>query len=65
MVYIHGGGYVAHAANFDIYDGVNLCLRGEVVVVTLNHRLNVFGYLYLAGLGGPNSPIQGTWASWT
>lgn len=52
MVYIHGGGYVAHAANFAIYDGVNLCRRGNVVVVTLNHRLNAFGYLYLAELGG-------------
>jgi para-nitrobenzyl esterase len=52
MVYIHGGGFVAHAANFPIYDGVNLCRRGNVVVVTLNHRLNAFGYLYLAELGG-------------
>jgi para-nitrobenzyl esterase len=52
MFYIHGGGFVAHAANFPIYDGVNLCRRGDVVVVTLNHRLNAFGYLYLAELGG-------------
>jgi len=51
MVYMHGGGYVAHAANFPIYDGVNLCGRGNVVVVTLNHRLNAFGYLYLAQIG--------------
>jgi para-nitrobenzyl esterase len=59
LVYIHGGGYVAHAANFDIYDGVNLCRRGDVVVVTLNHRLNVFGYLYLADLGGPEFADSG------
>ncbi len=59
MVYIHGGGYVAHTANFDIYDGVNLCRRGDVVVVTLNHRLNVFGYLYLADLGGPEFADSG------
>ena len=59
MVYIHGGGYVAHAANFKIYDGVNLCRRGDVVVVTLNHRLNVFGYLYLADLGGPEFADSG------
>ena len=65
MVYFHGGGYVAHAANFDMYDGVNLCRRGDVVVVTLNHRLNVFGYLYLAELGGPSSPTPATRASWT
>ncbi len=59
MVYMHGGGYVAHAANFPIYDGVNLCRRGDVVVVTLNHRLNAFGYLYLAELGGPEFADSG------
>ena len=32
-------------------DGGNLCLRGDVVVVTLNHRLNVFGYLHLERCG--------------
>lgn len=52
MVYIHGGGYNALSANDDLYDGVRLCQRGNVVVVTLNHRLNAFGYLYLAELGG-------------
>ena len=30
-----------------LYDGAALCPRGDVVVVTLNHRLNAFGYLYL------------------
>jgi len=50
LVYIHGGGYNGWSANSDIYNGTSLCRRGEVVVVTLNHRLNLFGYLYLAGL---------------
>jgi para-nitrobenzyl esterase len=59
MVYMHGGGYVAHAANFSIYDGGNLCRRGDVVVVTLNHRLNAFGYLYLAELGDPEFADSG------
>jgi len=59
MVYFHGGAYVAHCANFPIYDGVNLCRRGDVVVVTLNHRLNAFGYLYLAELGGPEFADSG------
>ncbi|MGZ3298779.1 MAG: carboxylesterase/lipase family protein, partial [Asticcacaulis sp.] len=48
MVYIHGGAYNAGSGSDPLYDGTNLCLRGDVVVVTLNHRLNVFGYLYLA-----------------
>jgi para-nitrobenzyl esterase len=59
MVYMHGGGFVAHCANFAIYDGVNLCRRGDVVVVTLNHRLNAFGYLYLGELGGPEFADSG------
>jgi para-nitrobenzyl esterase len=50
MVYIHGGAYTSGSANNILYDGVNLCRRGDVVVVTLNHRLNLFGYLYLADL---------------
>jgi len=52
MVYFHGGGYSGGSANLDLYDGVRLCRRGDVVVVTVNHRLNGFGYLYLAELGG-------------
>ena len=50
MVYIHGGAYSGGSGSDALYDGSNLCLRGDVVVVTLNHRLNVFGYLYLARL---------------
>lgn len=59
MVYIHGGGYNALSANDALYDGVRLCKRGDVVVVTLNHRLNSFGYLYLAELGGPDFADSG------
>ncbi|HEX4301884.1 MAG TPA: carboxylesterase/lipase family protein [Rhizomicrobium sp.] len=50
MVYIHGGAYSNGSGSSPLYDGVNLCRRGNVVVVTLNHRLNAFGYLYLARL---------------
>src|SRR3712207_6887455 len=35
-----------------LYDGTNLCHRGDVVVVTVNHRINLFGFLHLAELGG-------------
>jgi para-nitrobenzyl esterase len=59
MVYIHGGGYNALSANDPLYDGVRLCQRGNVVVVTLNHRLNAFGYLYLAELGGADFADSG------
>jgi para-nitrobenzyl esterase len=52
LVYFHGGGYSGWSVNVDVYDGVRLCQRGDVVVVTVNHRVNGFGYLYLAELGG-------------
>lgn len=52
LVYVHGGGYNNGSGSSPIYDGTRLCRRGDVVVVTLNHRLNAFGYLYLAELAG-------------
>jgi para-nitrobenzyl esterase len=48
MFYIHGGAYSNGSGSNPLYDGTNLCLHGDVVVVTINHRLNAFGYLYLA-----------------
>ena len=52
MVWFHGGGYAASSASWPMFDGVNLAKKHDVVLVTMNHRLNVFGYLYLAELGG-------------
>ena len=52
MVWIHGGGYINYSANSVAFDGVNLCRKGDVVMVSMNHRLNLFGYLYLGELGG-------------
>jgi para-nitrobenzyl esterase len=49
MVYIHGGAYAFGSATDPVNDGARLAERG-VVVVTVNHRLNAFGYLYLARL---------------
>ncbi len=52
MFWIHGGGFTAGSGSSPGYDGTNLAKRGDVVVVTINHRLNVMGFSYLAGLGG-------------
>lgn len=52
MVWFHGGGYSYGSGHWPVYDGANLAAKGDVVVVTVNHRLNVFGYLHLAGFGG-------------
>ncbi len=52
MVWIHGGGFATLSGSSPAYDGVNLAKRGDVVVITLNHRLNVFGFLHLGDLAG-------------
>jgi para-nitrobenzyl esterase len=51
LVYLHGGGFDNGSGNQE--SGMFLCHRGDVVVVTVNHRLGGFGFLYLADLGSP------------
>ena len=52
MVWLHGGGFSTGSGGFTIYDGGNLARKHDIVTVTVNHRLNVFGFLYLAEIGG-------------
>jgi para-nitrobenzyl esterase len=52
MVWLHGGGFAVGSGSGAPFDGTRLCTRGDVVVVTLNHRLNTLGYLYLGEIGG-------------
>jgi para-nitrobenzyl esterase len=52
MVWLHGRGFREGAGSERWYDGTRLAQRGDVVVITLNHRLNVFGYLNLADIAG-------------
>src|SRR6202008_3231272 len=47
IVYIHGGAYSSGSGSSPLYDGKVLARRGDVVVVTVNHRLSLCGYLYL------------------
>ncbi len=52
MVWLHGGGYAAGSGQeLPSYDGANLARKGDVVVVSLNHRLNVLGFLDLSANG--------------
>ena len=53
MVWLHGGAFGYGSGNRAVTDGANLARRGDVVVVSVNHRLNIFGFLHLADLGGP------------
>ena len=52
MFWIHGGGYSSGSGIEQVcYDGFNLAKDDDVVVVTVNHRLNAFGYLDMSDFG--------------
>lgn len=51
MVWFHGGGFSTGSGNDAMYDGEALAAFGDVVVVSVNHRLNTFGYLDLSAYG--------------
>ena len=52
IVWLHGGGYFAGSSIEQVaYDGFNMCMNGDVVVVSVNHRLNILGYLDLSPFG--------------
>jgi para-nitrobenzyl esterase len=53
LVSFHGGGFTTGSGNAMGYDGAQLARFGDVVVVTVNHRLATFGYTHLADLGAP------------
>jgi para-nitrobenzyl esterase len=59
LVYFHGGAYNNGSVNSALYDGKHLCQRGDVVVVTVNHRLNAFGFLYLGAIDPKQYPDSG------
>jgi para-nitrobenzyl esterase len=52
MFWLHGGAMTIGSDGISWYDGSNLARKHDVVVVGINHRLNIFGFLYLAQLGG-------------
>lgn len=56
MVYLHGGGYVSGGGGGAALDGSQLAAFGDVVVVTLNHRLNVFGFSNFSGVDAQAYP---------
>lgn len=60
MVWLHGGGFSYGTGSDAILDGSNLARAGDVVVVTINHRLNVFGYTYLGDAGGHDFAASGS-----
>lgn len=53
LVCFHGGGFGSGSGNAPGFDGAELAMFGDVVVVSVTHRLASFGFTYLAGLGAP------------
>jgi para-nitrobenzyl esterase len=59
MLWCHGGGFATGSGSSPVTDGTNLAHRGDVVVVTINHRLNVLGFTCLAENGGSDFAQSG------
>src|SRR5499427_866549 len=55
MVWLHGGGFTSGSGSYTIYDGANMARKRDVVTVTVNHRLNSFGFLYLPEIDASNA----------
>jgi len=60
MVWLHGGGFSSGSGSGRILDGSSLAHTHDVVVVSLNHRLNVFGYTYLGDSMGSDFALSGS-----
>jgi len=58
MVWLHGGGFSSGSGSGRILDGTRLAHAHDVVVVTINHRLNVFGYTYLGDAMGSDFTLS-------
>ena len=59
MVWFHGGAFAYGTANVARLQGSRLAKRGDVVVVTVNQRLNIFGFLDLSAVGGADFAASG------
>jgi para-nitrobenzyl esterase len=59
MVWLHGGGFASGSGSGQGYNGVNLAHNHDVVLVTINHRLNVLGATYLGEAAGSEFAASG------
>jgi para-nitrobenzyl esterase len=59
MFWCHGGAFTMGSGSAPFYHGTNLARRGDVVVVTVNHRLGPLGYCYLGDLAGEDYAESG------
>ena len=61
MVWVHGGGFTAGSGAMPLYSGGRLAARGDVVVVTINYRLGLLGFLAHPDLADEESGAAGNW----
>lgn len=59
MVWIHGGAFISGSGSSTWYDGTSFAVQGDVVVVTINYRLGILGFLHLAEIGGEEYATSG------
>jgi para-nitrobenzyl esterase len=59
MVWIHGGAFVSGSGSSSWYDGASFAAQGDVVVVTINYRLGILGFLHLGEIGGAEYATSG------
>ena len=59
LVWLHGGGFSRGSGSGSAYEGTNIAKRGDVVSVTVNHRLNVFGYTHFGDVFGEDYDSSG------
>ena len=59
MFWLHGGGFVSGTGSYAATNGAHLAKRGDVVVVTINHRIGFLGYNFLAQIGGADYADSG------
>ena len=57
MVWLHGGGFTSGNGSYTMYNGANMARQHDVVMLSINHRLNAFGFLYLPEIGASNAGI--------
>jgi para-nitrobenzyl esterase len=52
MLWLHGGGFTSGNGSYTMYNGANMARQHDVVMLSVNHRLNSFGFLYIPEIGG-------------
>jgi para-nitrobenzyl esterase len=61
MVWLHGGAFLNGSGSQPDYDGANFAEQGDLILVTLNYRLGVLGFLYLGELTEETAPSSGNY----